>query len=109
MDDVTFLILKVIVSIAVALITSFVIPYLKEKLEDEKYKKLLDIISAAVLAAEQTINESGAGKDKKAAVVKFVSGYLDQKGIKMTEAQLDNLIEAAVYSMNNAKAGGNNG
>lgn len=105
MEDVTFLILKVIVSISVALITSFVIPYLKEKLEDEKYKKLLDIISAAVLAAEQTINESGSGEAKKAMVVKFVSDYLDQKGIKITQDQLDQLIEAAVYSMNNSKAG----
>lgn len=100
MDDMSFLILKVIISISVALITTFVIPLLKEKLDDAKYQKLLDIINVAVQAAEQAIGGPGDGAERKAAVYKFVQGYLDDKNISIKEDQLDQLIEAAVYAMN---------
>lgn len=103
MDDMSFLILKVIVSISVALITSFVIPLLKEKLDDAKYQKLLDIINVAVLAAEQAIGGSGNGQERKNEVLRFVGKYLDDKNIHISEDQLDQLIEAAVYTMNNSK------
>lgn len=122
MDDMSFLILKVIISISVALITTFVIPLLKEKLDDAKYQKLLDIINVAVQAAEQAIGGPGQGAERKDAVLKFVTKYLDENNISIKEDQLDQLIEAAVYSMNSSKkdisattkkttkkAGGNNG
>lgn len=103
MDDMSFLILKVIISISVALITTFVIPLLKEKLDDAKYQKLLDIINVAVQAAEQAIGGPGQGAERKAEVLRFVTKYLDDNNISIKEDQLDQLIEAAVYAMNSNK------
>lgn len=103
MDELTFLILKVIASISVALITTFVIPLLKEKLDEAKYQKLLDIIDVAVRATEQAIGGSGNGTEKKGEVIRYVTQYLDNNHIDISEDQLNQLIEAAVYSMNSAK------
>lgn len=57
------------------------------------------MVALAVRAAEQTITGQGQGAVKKAEVIKFVSEWLYGKGINITEDELDQLIEAAVYSM----------
>lgn len=105
MNDVTFIILKIVVSVVAALVSAFVIPLLKEKLQDIKYKRLLEMVEVGVLAAEQTIKGSGQGAVKKDEVINFVTAWMLSNGIMITEDQLDQLIEAAVYAMNNNKEG----
>ena len=97
MNDITFLILKIVVSVCAALMTAYVIPYLKRQMETETGSAVLDFIDVAVRAAEQTLE---GGKVKKEWVVAFVTDWLNQNGVKISEEQLDKLIEAAVYSMN---------
>lgn len=103
MNDITFIILKVIVSVAAALLTVFVIPLLKEKLTDARYQRLLAYVEVAVRAAEQTIKGSGQGHVKKDEVINYVTTWMLTHGIQISEDQLDQLIEAAVYVMNNSK------
>ena len=100
MDDLTFIVLKIVVSVSAALISAFVIPLLKEKITDMRYQRLLDMVEIAVRAAEQVIGD-GNGHIKKDEVIKFVTDWMASHGIRVTEEQLDQLIEAAVYSMNN--------
>ena len=100
MNEVTFVILKIVISVVAALLSAFVIPLLKEKLTDIKYQRLLEMVEIAVRAAEQTIKGSGQGKYKKEDVINYVTSYMLQHGIMITEDQLDELIEAAVYNMN---------
>lgn len=99
MDNVTMMILKLVISVCAALITAYAVPYLKTLKNDARYERMLDIVALAVRAAEQTITGSGQGAVKKAEVIKFVSEWLYGKGINITEDELDQLIEAAVYSM----------
>lgn len=99
MNDVTFNILKLVVSVSVAVISAFLVPYLRNKLKDEKYKNLMDMVKVAVYAAEQTIG-SGNGGLKKQEVIVFVSNWMRENGIKITEDQLSQLIESAVFAMN---------
>ena len=100
MNDVTFNILKIVVTVATALISAYVIPLLKAKLQEAKYARLLEMVEIAVRAAEQTIKGSGMGNVKKDEVVKFVTEWMLDHGIHITQDQLDQLIEAAVFSMN---------
>ena len=100
MNDVTFNILKIVVTVATALISAYVIPLLKAKLQEAKYARLLEMVEIAVRAAEQTIKGSGMGNVKKDEVVKFVTEWMLDHGIHITQEQLDQLIEAAVFSMN---------
>ena len=103
MNEVLFDLLMGVVIVLSVLITKHLIPFLRQSVNDTEYEQLLVIIAVAVRAAEQTIKESGQGKAKKAEVVAFVSAWLADRNIHITEAQLDKLIEAAVYVMNKEK------
>ena len=99
MNDITFNILKIVVTVATALISAYAIPLLKEKLKDAKYQRLLEIVEIAVRAAEQTIKGSGQGAIKKDEVINFVTSWMISHGIEISEEQLDQLIEAAVWQL----------
>lgn len=100
MNEVTFNILKIVISVVVALVATYLVPYIKTKTAEAKYDRLLHIVATAVRAAEQTIKGDGKGALKKEEVLDFVTFWLSQHGMSISAAQLDQLIEAAVYSMN---------
>lgn len=99
MNDITFNILKIIFSICIALVTAYLIPYIKSMCEDKKYKALVDMVAVAVRAAEQTFRQSGMGAQKKEEVVNFISEYMTTHGFSISSYQLDQLIECAVYQL----------
>ena len=104
MKDTTEIIVKIIFSIVLILISTYLIPYLKTLRNDVRWQKLINMVEAAVNAAEQTIKEPGSGKEKKEMVVKFVTKWMEEQGINVTEDEVDALIEAAVKKMNEKKA-----
>lgn len=101
MNEITLTILKIVVSICAALITAYVVPYLKTLRQNKRYKNLFDMVMVGVRAAEQTIKESGQGDYKKAEVIAFVSDWMSEHGITISKEELSQLIEAAVYVLNN--------
>lgn len=103
MNDVTFMILKIVVSVAVALITVYVVPYLKELKNNEEYSALFEMVEVAVHAAEQTIKTGGA--DKKEAVMMYLTEWAKAHNITVSQEQINQLVEAAVFSMNQIKEG----
>ena len=103
MNDLTFNVLKIVVSVTFALISYYLIPVLKERVKEAKYKDLLEAVRVAVEAAEQTFKMSGMGKVKKEDVLAYVTDYLNKKNMNITEEQLDKLIESAVFQLNKGK------
>lgn len=99
MNDLTFNILKIVITIVTVVLSAAVIPLLKEKLNDSRYQRLLEMVEIAVRAAEQTIKGSGQGAIKKDEVTKFVTDWMFTHGISITQEQLDQLIECAVYNL----------
>lgn len=97
MNDLTFNILKIAVTLSTIFISAYLIPLLKEKLNDSKYNRLLEMVEIAVRAAEQTIHAEGA--IKKDQVTQFVTQWMLDHGIAITQDQLDQLIEACVFNM----------
>ena len=89
-------ILEAVVTIAVALITGLLVPYLKEKYGAEKIKNAYDIIKILVSSAEQIITKSGQGKKKKELVLERLESY----NIKIDESKVDEMIESAVNELN---------
>ena len=77
-----------------ALITTFVIPVLKQKLSTDKREKLIFWIQTAVRAAEQ-IYGSKTGQQKKDYVVAF----LLSKGIVADIDEVTALIESEVFKL----------
>lgn len=85
---------EAIITLAILVITTFLAPYLKNKMGDQKYNKMKDWIKIGVQAAEMIFTESGLGQKKKEYVLKF----LEQKGYTIDES-IDNLVESAVLEL----------
>lgn len=88
-------IMEAIIALVVAVITAFVIPWLKGKIDADKLEKIKLWVTVAVEAAEQLYKGSGRGEEKKAYVVQF----LQEKGFTIDPDSLDKLIEAAVFNL----------
>ena len=88
-------IIEAIITLLVAVITAFVIPYIKSKLSANELAEIIKWVKIAVQAAEMIYKESGMGKEKK----KFVENFLTEHGIKVDIEQLDALIESAVLEL----------
>ena len=100
MDEMSFMILKIVVSVCAALISAFVIPYLRKLSQNKNLEEILTAVDVAVKAAEQTIKGDGKGAEKKDLAIKQATNWLKNKGIKIDPNQLDALIESAVYALN---------
>lgn len=84
-----------IIELIFGAVAIYLIPYLKSKLTEAKYEKLVKWTTIGVRAAEMIFSEAGMGTEKKAYVVKF----LKDKGFKVDEAELDAVIEACVLDL----------
>ena len=89
-------IFEAIITLLAAIITVYVIPYIKKKFSAEDLNTILEWVRIAVEAAEQIITESGMGEKKKALVKEFLA----EKNIVVDVDKMDMLIEAAVHNMN---------
>lgn len=93
-------ILIFVITVCGIVITKTIIPYFKQLIKNSEYSDVYDLIEIAVRAAEQKCKTPKQGRSKKAEVYTFISHWLDSKGIRLTEDEIDRMIEAAVYSMN---------
>lgn len=89
-------IIGAVITLLTAILTTFIIPWLKEKYGCEKLKKWQAYVNIAVEAAEQLYDVT-EGEEKKAYVVE----YLASKGIKFDSDTVDKMIESAVLTLHN--------
>lgn len=99
MENATYQIVTLIISLIGAILTGLVVPWIKLKITNEKLISVEMWVNVAVAAAEQMKAAGLITDDKKTYVIKF----LKDKGITITDKELDALIEAAVYEINRAK------
>ena len=90
-------IIKIVLTLISAILTIFVIPYIKSKTTSAQQEEINAWVKIAVTAAEQLYKGQGRGEEKK----KYVIEWLATKGIKVDENELDAMIEAAVYELTN--------
>lgn len=93
------MIFNTVLGIIGVVITSFLIPLLKKKIDAEEITKILTLIDIAVKAAEQIYREAGQGKFKK----EYVRKYLKEHGINLSQKDLDAMVESSVFEMNKWK------
>lgn len=96
-------IMTAVIALLSAVITTFFIPWLKTKLDANKWDKLVNVVGIAVNAAEQIFKGSGRGDEKLA----YVLNYLNEQGYKVDDATLRNVIEDAVFKIGEAAKNGN--
>ncbi len=98
MNEVVLEILKVIVMLAVLVVTRYLVPWIKAKIGAEQLEEVKTWVNAAVLMAQQ-VYDAKPGAERKAIVVDLIRGMLIKKNIDISTEQLDTLIEAAVKAM----------
>jgi len=84
-----------LIALASALITSFLIPWLREKTDQSQREQLCAWAAIAVQAAEQMFVGVGRGQEKKL----YALQWLEERGLTFDPEALDAAIEAAVYRL----------
>lgn len=88
------------ITLLVAIVTAFVVPWLKNKIGQQNMDEFLAWVNIAVAAAEQLYDSTDGEKKKQ-----YVLAYLENKGFSVDEEDVDNAIEAAVLELHNALYG----
>lgn len=94
-----FEIFGAIITILCALITRFIVPWVKEKIEASRYKNIMDKIIDAVHGVEEIYKQSGMGETKKQEVINYISMYLLKKNIRLSDEEIELLIHSAVCQL----------
>ena len=99
MNEILYEILRASVVLVLILLTRYAVPYLKQVAENSKYDLVVKWAEVAVKSAEQTVFGDKKGPERKAIVTAFIKKLLLQKDISISDEQLENIIEAAVFAM----------
>ena len=92
-------VVEAVIALAVALITTYLIPWIKSHTDATKLYAVMRWAHEAVMAAEQ-IHGAQTGLQKKKFAMAFLRKAADAAHITITDAELSTLIEAAVREMN---------
>ena len=103
MNERVFQVILTIIPVLGAIITYFIVPFLKSKIGNEKFNQYREWTILAVRAAEMIWTETGHGTDKKAYVVGFLNDLFNKNRVVITEEQINVLIESAVQELNKNK------
>lgn len=96
-------ILGALITIVIALVSAYVIPYVKTKMGETNFALLLGYIDAGVRCAEQ-LYTAEQWQEKKQYVLDYVKGLIDKVvHIKLSDAEIDTLIEGAVNQIKHGK------
>lgn len=97
MDEGIVKIILAVIGLLGTIITVVLVPYIKSKTTANQRDNIFTLIAIAVSAAEQVLKiEDPTGEKRK----RYVVEYLNTKGVKITNYDLDIFIEAAVKELN---------
>lgn len=100
MNEFLYYLLNVVAVAAITAICRFLIPYLIRILREHDYNFAADIIEHLVRAAEQVTTDAGKGTEKFQMVFRVAKETFEKYKIRITDDQIENLIESAVLTMN---------
>jgi len=87
-------IINAFIALIAALITAFVVPWIKRNTSEKDREELLKWVEIAVMAAQQLYHQLDGAKRKE-----YVMNFLFQKGYNVLSAEVDTAIEAAVLKL----------
>ena len=99
MSDNMFKFIMTLVPVFGAIITYFVIPYIKSKVSQTQMEEIIKWVTKAVEAAEVLFDVPKSGEEKREYVIKFIDKMFNSKKEGITEEQIRILLEAAWKQM----------
>ena len=91
-------IFQAIIILVAALITRYVVPWIKAKTTLDQQKEIRDLVSILVFAAEKLYSGSGRGEEKLA----WVKEHLDAHGYELDTDELAELVNAEIKKLESA-------
>lgn len=99
MNDILFSVLVILLFAVVFLGIRFFIPWIKEKIGNEKYESVKAEIQTLVYAVQERYGNELTGPERRAIVFEKIKEFLVSKNISLTDDQLRELNDAAVFAM----------
>lgn len=99
MNDILFSVLLILLFAVVFLGIRFFIPWIKEKIGNEKYESVKAEIQTLVYAVQERYGNELTGPERRAIVLGKIKEFLVSKNISLTDDQLRELNDAAVFAM----------
>lgn len=87
-------VINAFIALVAALITAFVIPWIRRNTSAKDREELLKWVEIAVMAAQQ-LHYQLKGEERK----QYVLDFLAQKGYDVSSEEIENAIEAAVLKL----------
>lgn len=100
--EVVSVIIKAVLAILSVVVTSVLVPYLKQRLGDDKYTELTEYVAWAVRSAEMLFSPE-EWAEKKDYVVDHVIAKAKELKIELTEEDVNVLIEGLVHLIKHDK------
>ena len=87
-----------IVTVVIVIITAYVIPWLKNKIGEDKFNQIMLYAEMLVRSAEKiyTVEE---WKEKKQYTVAMLTAKANEMGVELTDAEINAIIEGAVKAI----------
>ncbi len=99
MDGYEELIIKSLITLIFAILSGFVIPYIKSKLNADKLAEIEKYTAWAVRTAEQLFK---TGADKRQFVLEYITKKSEEIGLNLSSKDISNILE---YTVNLIKYG----
>ena len=87
-------VINAFIALFAALITAFVIPWIRRNTSAKDREELLKWVEIAVAAAQQLYHQLDGAQRKE-----YVRNYLNTKGYDVSDKDVDNALEAAVLKL----------
>lgn len=100
MNEQLFNIISLLIPVIGAIITGFLIPYLKTKLSSARTDEIARWTTKAVEAAEVLFDVPGSGEEKRDYVIHFIDKMFNSRKEVITRDQIRILLEAAWSQIN---------
>lgn len=100
MNEVLFIIFRFVLLVALFVLMKYIIPYLQKLIVCSAANTASLTTCRKYLSSESSISATSAGIEKKGIVTEFIKNMLISKNISISDQQIDNLIESAVYLFN---------
>lgn len=102
MSEIMLDLIKAVIVVSIIIVMRYFVPWIREKIEASQYAWIAEWAATAVNAIQQT-DWNKTGPERKAKVVELLKALLIKKNIVISDAELDAIIEAAVWAMKQAK------
>ena len=103
MNDIVYYALYILVVLAGTLITRYLVPFIKSKLDTQKLNHLMIWAEKAVCAVEQSHTDKNLPSTKKECAMEIIEDAAAKLGLKMSDSELETLLEAFVHQLNQGK------